>query len=167
MDLAQQVNPLSRLKLSIVAASLVLGGSLAILVQSPIANASAYNAAIAPISSQSCMTPLAASTNLSPCQPYSGETSPTTAAPHRVSQSHGKTSHLGKTAAPYHVSQSQPCAGETSPLGRTAVKHHVSKSQPHSGKTNKGTTPSYGQGQPTTGESSSALWSKYLPSKTK
>ena len=64
MDLAKQVNPLSRLKLSIVAASLVLGGSLAIIVQSPIANARASDTVLHPISFSE--TQHAPSTNVSP-----------------------------------------------------------------------------------------------------
>src|SRR5260370_32828898 len=70
MNLTTQINPLSRLKLTIVAASLVLGGSLAMIAQSPVANACASKNSHAPISYSGPTDTTQPATNVSPWSNY-------------------------------------------------------------------------------------------------
>src|SRR3954469_17973264 len=68
MNSTRQANPLARLKLSIVAASLMLAGSWAIIAQSPIADAHAGQTDSAP-------TTLSESTNTTQSAPWAKESS--------------------------------------------------------------------------------------------
>src|SRR5260370_38872571 len=70
MNLTTQINPLSRLNVTIVAASLVLGGSLAMIAQSPVVNACASKNSHAPISYSGPTDTTQPATNVSPWSNY-------------------------------------------------------------------------------------------------